>query len=54
MINSQQARWASQHDWYLDYLPLYHGVMVRDYDKDGAPTTLWFTSFTELRNWAGY
>jgi hypothetical protein len=51
----QQIKWAKQHDWFVSAL---NGTVVAidAYTKDGEyfESTVRFTDFRELYNWAAY
>jgi hypothetical protein len=51
----QQIKWAKQHDWFVCEL---NGTVIAidAYTKDGEyfESTVRFTDFRELYNWAAY
>lgn len=54
MTDSERAavvRWCQDHDWYDGYAWMVYGstLIVYGIDEDGM-----FTSFDELKQWAGY
>ena len=55
-MTPKQARWASDHDWYIASKgAAWITVTVRDWDlTSGDCFHRNFTSFKELKDWAGY
>ena len=53
-MNKVQAVWATQHDWCVRVEQVGQEFVVVVY-ADGVGSEVYqFTSFSELRNWAGY
>lgn len=60
-MTTEQARWASSHEWFKTYYPDPVGTMVvvaidECVDREGRVTRniVSFTDYRELRAWAGY
>ena len=57
-MTTNQIKWASTHDWYIDKSAdngavLVKEVLVKDIN-DYKVDLKWFDNFEELRAWAGY
>lgn len=55
-MTPKQARWAAQHDWFIESFRLPNGsyaVFVRA-DIGDLGDELGFTDFQQLKQWAGY
>jgi len=53
-MTKEHARWAKGHDWYISYQYINNKLCVTVKDDMKAGSTLDFTSFKQLRDWAGY
>ena len=57
MMTQEQIKWASRHDWYLQSLG--DAVLVVEVERLSVDSlvslaSIKFTSYKELRQWAGY
>lgn len=60
-MNSKQANWASQHDWFIRSRRTPYGTfiiqcMCEQVDAQGKWSRDWkeFADFEEMKAWAGY
>lgn len=59
-MTQQQANWAAEHDWFIEYRTNYAtgdiAVHCRAYFRDNPdlPFIKRFTDLSELEAWAGY
>ena len=55
-MTTQQAVWASKHDWFIDAVPskLSNGLRIHVKDDMVAGNVLVFHNFIKLQQWAGY
>lgn len=53
-MNKVQAVWATQHDWCVRVEQVGQAFVVVVYSDGIGSEVISFSSFSELRNWAGY
>jgi hypothetical protein len=58
MLNSQQIKWAMQHDWFVACQDDGQIIVVERWSDSsghsGSEFILWTQTFRALRLWAGY
>lgn len=53
-FSTQQIEWAGEHDWFISGSESQIVVRATEYPSDDERHYVTFTSFTALRDWAGY
>lgn len=53
-MTKEHAQWAKGHDWYVGHHYNNQTLYITVRDDMKANSTLDFTSFKQLKEWAGY